>query len=61
MNAARRKLETLLADNPKITRLTLAVEQKLGIMRMVTVRRIRTSKPHRIHGGKKTGKWQENQ
>jgi hypothetical protein len=46
----------LLADNPKITHLTLAVEQKLGIMRMVTIRRIRGQKPHRIRKGKRGGK-----
>ncbi len=54
--AARRKLAALLADNPKITHLTLAVEQKLGIMRMVTIRRIRGQKAHRIREGKRDGK-----
>ena len=44
---ARSKLARLLADHPKITRLTRAVEQKLGIMRMVTIRRLQPPKPGR--------------
>ena len=44
---AKAKLERLLADNPKVTRLTRAVESKLGIMRMVTIRRIQPLKPGR--------------
>ena len=48
--AARKKLHDLLADNPKYTHLAQTVEQKLGIMRMVTIRRIRPPKPGRwIH------------
>ena len=45
--AARTKLARLLADNPKYTRLVRAVESRLGIMRMVTVRRIQPPKPGR--------------
>ncbi|MBR4190855.1 MAG: hypothetical protein IKQ55_12965 [Kiritimatiellae bacterium] len=45
--AARKKLLTLLAENPKYSHLVLAVEQKLGIMRMVTIRRIQPPKPGR--------------
>ncbi len=41
------KLARLLEENPKVTRLTRAVEQKLGIMRMVTIRRIRPPAPGR--------------
>ncbi|MBR3583467.1 MAG: hypothetical protein IKO01_08525 [Kiritimatiellae bacterium] len=44
---ARTKLARLLADHPKVTRLTRAVEQKLGIMRMVTIRRIQPPEPGR--------------
>jgi hypothetical protein len=44
---AKRKLDALLAENPKVTRLTRAVESKLGIMRMVTIRRIQPPKPGR--------------
>ena len=44
---ARAKLSRLLADNPKVTLLTRAVESKLGIMRMVTIRRIQPPKPGR--------------
>ncbi len=45
--AARAKLARLLADNPKVTRLARTVEQKLGIMRMVTIRRIQPPRPGR--------------
>jgi hypothetical protein len=45
--AARTKLSRLLADNPKITHLVRAVESKLGIMRMVTIRRIQAPRPGR--------------
>ena len=44
---AKAKLDRLLAENPKITHLTRAVESKLGIMRMVTIRRIQPPKPGR--------------
>jgi hypothetical protein len=44
---ARKKLLALLSENPKYTHLVLAVEQKLGIMRMVTIRRIQPPKPGR--------------
>lgn len=43
--SARKKLHALLADNSKYTHLLQAVEQKLGIMRMVTIRRIQPLKP----------------
>jgi hypothetical protein len=52
--AARRKLRALLAENPKYSHLVLAVEQKLGIMRMVTIRRIQPPKPGR--GRRRKGK-----
>lgn len=38
--AAKAKLDRLLAENPKFTHLVRAVESRLGIMRMVTIRRI---------------------
>ena len=44
---ARRKLHAMLADNTKYSHLVQAVEQKLGIMRMVTIRRIQPPKPAR--------------
>ena len=44
---AKSKLLRLLEENPKVTRLTRAVEQRLGIMRMVTIRRIQPPKPGR--------------
>ena len=44
---AKAKLDRLLAENPKVTHLTRAVESKLGIMRMVTIRRIQPPKPGR--------------
>ncbi|MBR4252626.1 MAG: hypothetical protein IKQ15_10085, partial [Kiritimatiellae bacterium] len=44
---AKAKLDALLAENPKVTRLVRAVESKLGIMRMVTIRRIQPPKPGR--------------
>ena len=44
---AKAKLNALLEENPKVTRLTRTVESKLGIMRMVTIRRIRPRKPGR--------------
>ena len=47
--AARKQLLSLLADNPKYTHLAQAVEQKLGIMRMVTIRRIQPPKLGRSH------------
>ena len=50
--AARAKLSRLLADHPKVTRLARAVESKLGIMRMVTIRRIQPPKHGRGRGGK---------
>ena len=53
---AKAKLSRLLAENPKVTRLVRAVESKLGIMRMVTIRRIQPPKPGR---GRKR-KTQEN-
>jgi hypothetical protein len=46
-SAAKAKLHRLLADNPKLTHLVRAVESKLGIMRMVTIRRIQPPKPGR--------------
>ena len=51
-SAARAKLSRLLAEHPKLTRLTRAVESKLGIMRMVTIRRIQPPKPGRGRGRK---------
>lgn len=36
---ARKKLMALLSENPKYSHFVQAVEQKLGIMRMVTIRR----------------------
>ena len=45
--AARTKLARLLAENPKYTRLVRAVESRIGIMRMVTIRRIQPPKPGR--------------
>ena len=45
--AAKGKLDRLLADHPKVTRLTRAVESRLGIMRMVTIRHIQPPKPGR--------------
>ena len=47
LDAARTKLARLLEENPKVTRLVRAVEQKLGIMRMVTIRHIQPPKPGR--------------
>ncbi len=44
---ARAKLARLLADNPKYTHLLRTVESKLGIMRMVTIRRIQPLRPGR--------------
>ena len=44
---AKAKLRRLLEENPKVTRLVRAVESKLGIMRMVTIRRIQPPKPGR--------------
>ena len=44
---AKAKLSRLLEENRKVTRLTRAVEQRLGIMRMVTIRRIQPPKPGR--------------
>ena len=44
---AQSKLRRLLADYPKYTDLARTVEQKLGIMRMVTIRRIQPPKPGR--------------
>ena len=49
VSSAKSKLSALLAENPKLTRLTRAVEQQLGIMRMVTIRRIQPPKPGRGH------------
>lgn len=43
--AAKAKLARLLADNPKYTHLLRSVENKLGIMRMVTIRRIQPPRP----------------
>ena len=54
-SAAKTKLARLLADNPKTTRLTRAVEQKLGIMRMVTIRRIQPPRPGRGRRRKTAG------
>ena len=59
--AAKTKLSRLLADHPKVTRLTRAVESKLGIMRMVTIRRIQPPKHGRGHGGGHIRKPKENQ
>ena len=39
-DAAKARLDRLLSENPKVTHLTRAVESKLGIMRMVTIRHI---------------------
>ena len=50
--AARAKLSRLLADHPKVTRLARAVESKLGIMRMVTIRRVQPPKHGRCREGK---------
>ncbi len=44
---ARSKLARLLEENPKVTRLVRTVESRLGIMRMVAVRRIQPLKPGR--------------
>jgi hypothetical protein len=44
---AKAKLLRLLEENPKVTRLTRAVEAKLGIMRLVTIRRIQPPRPGR--------------
>ena len=44
---AKIKLDRLLAENRKVTHLTQAVESKLGIMRMITIRRIQPPKPGR--------------
>ena len=44
---AKTKLIRLLEENPKVTRLTRTVDSKLGIMRMVTIRRIQPPKPGR--------------
>ena len=44
---AKTKLDRLLAENRKVTHLTQAVESKLGIMRMVTIRRIQPLNPGR--------------
>ena len=44
---AKTKLDRLLAENQKVTHLTQAVESKLGIMRMVTIRRIQPPKSGR--------------
>ena len=49
--AAKAKLARLLADNPKYTHLLRAVESRLGIMRMVTIRRIQPPRPGR--GGRR--------
>ena len=46
---ARAKLSRLLTDNPKYTHLVRTVESKLGIMRMVTIRRIQPPKLGRGH------------
>ena len=45
--AAQTKLRRLLAEHPKYTDLVRTVEQKLGIMRMVTIRRIQSPQPGR--------------
>ncbi len=50
--SAKYRLDRLLAANPKFTRLTRTVESKLGIMRMVTIRRIQPPKPGRGRKGK---------
>ena len=44
---AKSKLARLLAENPKLTHLTRIVESRLGIMRMVTIRRIQPPEPGR--------------
>lgn len=41
---ARARLARLLSENPKLTALVRAVDRKLGILRMVTVRRARPRK-----------------
>ena len=51
---AKAKLRRLLEENPKVTRLVRAVESKLGIMRMVTIRRIQPPKPG--HGRRRKSK-----
>ena len=43
---AKSRLDRLLSKHPKFTALTRAVDQKLGILRMVTVRRARPKKAH---------------
>ncbi len=58
---ARRKLNALLTDNPKYSHLVLAVEQKLGIMRMATIRYIQPPKPGRGHGRRKGVKQRKSQ
>jgi hypothetical protein len=58
---ARRKLNALLADNPKYSHLVFAVEQKLGIMRMATIRYIQPPKPGRGHGRRKGVKQRKSQ
>ncbi len=44
---AKTRLARLLAENPKVTHLIRAVESKLGIMRMVTIRHIQPPGPGR--------------
>ena len=56
---ARSKLVRLLEENPNVTRLVRAVESRLGIMRMVTTRRIQPPEPGRGRR-RKTGKNREN-
>ena len=57
--AAKTKLSRLLADNPKYTHLLHTVESKLGIMRMVTIRRIQAPRPGR-NGRRKQKKKPDN-
>ena len=47
IGAAQAKLRRLLAEHPKYTDLARTVEQKLGITRMVTIRRIQPPKSGR--------------
>ena len=49
---AKAEFDHLLAKNPKVTHLTCAAESKLGIMRMVAIRRIQLPKSGRGNAGK---------
>ena len=45
--AAKSKLDRLMEENPKVSHLARAVDSKLGIMHMVTIRRIQPPRPGR--------------